>query len=57
VYPQIRFTNPLKTPIRIPCASANARAKSALSRGRMLRIATSRIMLVFPLLTPRARIR
>jgi hypothetical protein len=36
------------------CASAKARSKSALSPGRMLRIATSRIIVIFPLLTPRA---
>jgi hypothetical protein len=34
------------------CASAQARSKSALSPGRMLRIATSRIIVIFPLLTP-----
>jgi hypothetical protein len=37
------------------CASAKARSKSALLPGRMLSIATSRIMVMFPLLTPGAR--
>jgi hypothetical protein len=36
------------------CASAKARSKSALASGRMLSIATSRIMVIFPLLTPSA---